>query len=100
MMPERVAQVEDPAAIPPLERRMGPPRLDGPGSPDLAQVAGVLAALARRVEAVERPVVTRAQRREALEQARDYVADLGTRPGSEGERIASEVAVARYLTGE
>lgn len=99
-MPERVAQVEDPADLP----RPGPgvreiAQLQAQ-DPQLAQVAGALAALARRVEAVERPVVTRAQRREALEQARDYVAELGTRPGSEAERIASEVAVARYLTGE
>ena len=98
-MPERVAQVEDPAAIPAPERRMGPPQF-GAGAPDLAQVAGALAALARRVEAQERPKVTLADRRKALDAAREYVAELGTRPASEAERIASEVAVARYLTGE
>lgn len=97
-MPERLAQVEDPAAIPPPARL--PPSGSGAEPPQgqLAQLAGALAALARRVEAQERPVVTRAQRREALEQARDFITELGLPPVY--ERVQAEVAVARYLTGE
>jgi stage V sporulation protein SpoVS len=102
-MPERIAQVEDPAALPPPERRMGPARWDrgapaATGAPDLAQVAGALAALARRVEAVERPKVTAADRSKALEQAREFVTELAL--PLETERVYAELAVARYLTGE
>jgi hypothetical protein len=108
-MPERMMQTDDPAAIPRMptaaEARQGPASLPDDGT--VRQIAGAVSALAgrmdrldERVAAGQRPKVTTADRIKALEQAREYVADLMTKPASEAERVSNEIAVARYLTGE
>lgn len=113
-MPERAMQAESPASLPqpgPGVREIGQVQAgQRPGAPDneiMRQIAGALSALAGRVDRMDerlsaglRPKVTPAERTAALEQAREFVADLRTRPASEAERISNELAVARYLTGE
>jgi hypothetical protein len=101
---QRTQQTEYPRDLPPL---VPPPGSMQPGqspdsSPDLARLAGALAALASRVDQIgqraARPAVTRADRLAAMEKAREWVTDLGVQPGH--DRIHAELAVARYLTGE
>ena len=107
LMPQRVQPTEDPAAIAGHGAQGEPGHVTAGPDPQLRQLAGALAALAGRVDRLDarvsaglQPKVTVADRSKALEQAREFVADLMTKPASEAERVANEVAVARYLTGE
>ena len=103
-MPVRGMQADDPAALPknlaaPSDLAgQRPARADEDLAARLATVAGAVSALARQVEQMQAPRVTLSQRREALEQARGFVTEMGLRPNA--ERVQAEVLVARYLTGE
>lgn len=105
-MPVRGMQADDPAALPKNLAGLSDQAGQRPGPADedlsgrLAVVAGAVSVLARRVETLGTVTVTAAERLKALEQAREFVADLLTRPASEADRISNELAVARYLTGE
>jgi hypothetical protein len=63
----------------------------------VAQLAGALAALARKVETIDRPPVTIANRRSALDAALEYFAELGQH---RAPTVSEVVTIARYLTGE
>lgn len=101
-------QTEDPGALPDPGRRLAGPhplssKLDDHEA--IRQIAGGLSALARRVDQLSeqfaggpRSIVTLADRQEALRTAREIITELGMPPSA--ERVHSELAVARYLTGE
>ena len=100
-MTTRAMQADDPAALPrPPERPASrpPEGLEETPQRQLAQIAGAVSALARKVEMIDRPPVTMANRRAALDTAREFITELGMPPGE--ERIKAELSVARYLTGE
>jgi hypothetical protein len=111
MTTQRAQQVDDPSALPgPEVRRNGPPNavLAHPAAQEetMRQIAGAVSALAGRVDRQDerlaaglKPKVTRAERREALTTAREFVSDLML-PSQGMERVYAELALARYLTGE
>jgi hypothetical protein len=93
-------QADDPAALPRLPERPPPPESPEETSQrQLAQIAGAVSALARKVDALDRPAVTSGERRAALEIAREVVSGLEEQM-EPAERIKAELSVARYLTGE
>jgi hypothetical protein len=109
MMTQRSMQAEDagqiPLVPPSMQPGQAPPQrpsrlLENPDEArdrQLAQLAGAVSALARKVDAIDRPPVSMADRKLALEVAREFIAVMSL----EGrERLQAEVAVARYLTGE
>jgi hypothetical protein len=63
----------------------------------VAQIAGAVSALARKVEAIDRPPVTMASRRAALDTALEYFTglNLGRPP-----KVEEMIDISRYLTGE
>lgn len=97
-MPARAMQADDPAALPRLPER--PPLPESPEETShrqLAQIAGAVSALARKVDALDRPAVTPGERRAALGTAVEYFAELSLgRPPA----VSELVSIARYLTGE
>jgi hypothetical protein len=63
----------------------------------VAQIAGAVSALARKVDTIDRPPVTIANRRAALNAALEYFSELGLgRPPT----VSEMVTISRYLTGE
>lgn len=99
-MPARGMQADDPGALPRLPERPPSRLLEDPDEArdrQVAQIAGAVSALARRMEAIDRPPVTMASRREALSAALEYFTglNLGRPP-----MVDEMVKIARYLTGE
>lgn len=99
-MTTRAMQSDDPAAIPrpperPLSRLLEAP--EEASQRQLAQIAGAVSALARKVETIDRPPVTTADRRAALDVSLEYFADLrmGRPP-----KVEELLSLSRYLTGE
>lgn len=105
-MTQRAMQADDPAQIPlvtpAVQPGQAPSRLletpEEARNRQVAQIAGAVGALARKVEAIDRPPVTMANRVASLERAREYATELGVPPGL--DRLKTELAIARYLTGE
>jgi hypothetical protein len=105
-MPDRVMQAERAGDLPSLVKPsmtpgQAPSRLlenpDEARDRQVAQIAGAVSALARKVDALDRPPVTTADRREALGAALEYFTGLGLgRPPTVGEMVK----ISRYLTGE
>jgi len=109
-MTQRAMQVDDPAQIPvPGQAGPRPSRLletpDEARERQMAQLAGAVSALAGKFGRLEehvvaqRPPVRIDDRRKAMEEAREFVSDLGMQVAVP-DRIAAELSIARYLTGE
>jgi hypothetical protein len=94
-------QADDPSALPRLPERSASRLLESPEEGpqrQLAQIAGAVSALARKVDAIDRPPVRLAERRAALAAAREFITAGAAVAGA--ARIQAELSVARYLTGE
>jgi hypothetical protein len=93
-------QSDDPGALPRLPERASSRLLEDPDEArdrQVAQIAGAVSALARKVDMLDRPPVTTADRREALGVALEYFTGLGLgRPPTVDEMVK----ISRYLTGE
>ncbi len=99
-MTARVMQSDDPAELPRPPERPSSRLLENPDEArdrQVAQIAGAVSALARKVEAIDRPPVTTAERREALNVSLEYFAGLSMgRP----PKVEELLSLSRYLTGE